>query len=302
MVVVVVVVIALGVGVSVTLAVYSGSKATSNSSTSGSNSSSSSAILVTESNSTTTASSGLELRVDLKSTVLASGDAVSAQITLFNSHNQNLSLGTSSWANSTLAYWNNFDSYCGGTPLISMVGYALFQGYYSAGNISQSSTPLKVTPTLTACISDSIPSTVTFLPNSDIAALYLTNSTYDGSVPITESASTVSCVTTVPGEYNCGNDGGLFGYWNTTSLLTNQEATTGSPFFRYFYPGEYTLAARDMWNQTVYAHFQVTLASGKIENVSRVASFGSETVPLLARTTLQNSRSTSVHSQRTIIR
>jgi hypothetical protein len=228
------------------------------SSTSGSSSTISTVEQATESNSTISSSSGLELRVDLNSTAVASGGSVAAQITLFNSLDRNLSLAPSQWVNSTLADWNNYDSFSGGTPLLSMVGYALFQGSYSAGNISLAGSPLKLAPSVNVdAVSWSIPSTITFLPDSDSAALYQPGSANGILEPMVFGASTESCLSSSTGAYLCGGDSGLSGYWNTTAELTTQQASLGSPFFRYFPASEYTLAVQDMWNQTIYAHFQI---------------------------------------------
>lgn len=231
-----------------------------------------SSVVVTESNTTVLSSSGLELMVDLNTTEVAQGGSVAAQFTLFNSLDQNLSLVPSAWANSTLADWNNYDSFCGGTPFISMVGYALFQGYYTGANISQAPSPLHLAPSANiGCVTWDIPATITFLPDSHNAVLYQANTTSGPLEPITESASTLSCASSSTGAYYCGGIGGLYGYWNTTSYLTEQQVTTGSPFLKYFPTGDYTLAVQDMWNQTIYAHFQVvSTLSSPVEVISVV--------------------------------
>jgi hypothetical protein len=190
---------------------------------------------------------------------LGSGGTIATAITLFNPIGHNLSLIPSVWENSTLAEWNNYDSFSGSTPLISMLGYALFQGHYSAGNISLAGNPLRLAPFVNVDeISYSIPKIITFLPNSDKAEMYLPIAAKGILDSITTTASTQSCLITFPETYECKGDTGLSGYWNTTALLTTQQATLGSKYFHFFSPGEYTLAVQDMWNQTVYAHFLVT--------------------------------------------
>jgi len=217
-------------------------------------------------------SSGLELEVDLNATVTAPGGAIGAQLTLFNSLDQNLSLVLSYPANSTISDWNSYDTDCGGSFFYSMIGYALFQGYYSASNISLAGSPLQLGPQLvTSCIMMANPDSVVFLPDSNTGVLYSPFWPDGNPEQITMSASTGSCLSTSPGSYSCGVSKGLSGYWNTTAAITLQDATIGSPYFRYFSPSEYTLAVQDMWNQTVYVHFHVVSALGSpVEAVSVV--------------------------------
>lgn len=226
-------------------------------STSTSSSASYSTEQVTESNTTITASSGLELRVNLNSTVVPSGGAVAAQITLFNSLDQNLSLAPSFPANSTIQSWNGYDFLCGENNFLPMLGYALFQGDYSQGNISLTGSPLQLAPPVNAgCVTYPKPTSIVFLPENDSAVLYSPAWSTGYQEPVATTASTESC-TTNGGTSLCGQGKGLSGYWNTTSTISFQQAAIGSPFFRYLQIGEYTLAVQDVWNQTVYAHFQV---------------------------------------------
>jgi hypothetical protein len=63
----------------------------------------------------TVSSSGLELRVDLSATAMEPGQTLAANVTLFNSLNESLSLPLSAQANLTnqIAAWNNDDFACG---------------------------------------------------------------------------------------------------------------------------------------------------------------------------------------------
>jgi hypothetical protein len=201
-------------------------------------------------------SSGLALEVDLNATVMSSRGAIAAQLTLFNSLGENLTFALSYPANSTISDWNGYDTdtNCGVHGFFgSMVGYALFQGSYSLANISLAGSPLQLGPQVVTlgCISGPNPDSVVFLPHSDTAVLS------GNPEQIALLASTGSCLSISNG-YSCVGNDALSGYWNTTAPLSPQDAEIGSPYFRYFSPGEYTLVVEDMWNQTVYAHFQVT--------------------------------------------
>ena len=220
--------------------------------------------------------SGLELQVYLDSSVFASGTEVAAQVTLFNSLDENLSLAPSSPTNSSIQSWNGYDYFCDGYGRIPEVGYALFQGYYSQNNLSLAGTPVQLAPFVELpCATWAGPSSIVFLPHSDTAEVYGTGG--DGVVePMSFPATTESCSTN-GGTTQCGVGTGLFGYWNTSAPLNFQQAAIGSPFFRYFAPGAYTLAAQDVWNQTVYAHFLVTQASAGTTTTSTTS--GSYTSP-----------------------
>jgi hypothetical protein len=210
----------------------------------------------------TLTSSGLELDVGLNATVVASGEAVAAQLTIFNSLDQNLSLIPNYPVNSTISSWDNYDFFCGEPIFSAMIGYALFQGSYSAGNASMAGSPLQLSPPVNiGCVTYSNPDSIVFLPNSDTAVIYSSYSPDGSTEHIAVGASTESCQTNSAGAYLCGLDRGLSGYWNTTAPITEQQAAIGSPFFRYLSPGQYTLEVQDMWNQTVYAHFRVVPAS-----------------------------------------
>lgn len=139
-----------------------------------------------------------------------------------------------------------------------MIGYALFQGHYGAGNVSLAGSPLQLSSQVnTGCVTFPNPSSIVFLPDNDTAVLYPQNEGNPNQEQVTIGASTESCSVNSAGAYLCGLGKGLSGYWNTTTPITEQQATIGSPFFRPLPEGEYTLAVEDMWNQTIYAHFQV---------------------------------------------
>jgi len=90
---------------------------------------------------------------------------------------------------------------------------------------------------------------VTFLPDSDNASI---SGTGIPSAPFTLGLSTNGCTGLPHGGSSCHSGSGLFGYW---SPLVNSSAPEP---FQYFTPGEYTLAAEDLWGDRVFAYFQVT--------------------------------------------
>lgn len=213
----------------------------------------------------TTSPQGLQLQVKLNASAFESGSSLTAQIAVFNTLGQNISLTPTYQANSTVLSWNGYDFFCGnsGAPLRALVGYALFSGDYSAENVSSAAEPLQLAPPVgVSCVTSATPDSIVLLPENDSAVLYTPN---QGQVvePLTFAASTESCQSQSPSTYDCGPAKGLSGYWNVTgtSFLQAQEAAIGSNYFVYFPPGEYTLAVQDQWGQSLYAHFLVTPAA-----------------------------------------
>lgn len=219
----------------------------------------------------TVSSSGLELRVDLNATTVESGGAIGAQIAVFNSLDQNLSLVPNYSAGPSISDWRDYDFFCGGSgnPLTSMVGFALFNGNYSAGNINLAGSPLELVPPVgVSCVTYARPGSITFLPENDTAVFF--GPPYQNGTPyhITIGATTESCTNPAPGTYGCGAGKGLFGYWVTPGItpglagFSDQDGVVGSKYFRFFPAGAYTLVVQDIWGHTIYAHFQVTPAPG----------------------------------------
>jgi len=213
----------------------------------------------------TTSLLGLRLQVQLNTSTFQSGSGITAQIAIFNTLDQNLSLTPTYQVNSTIAEWDNYDFFCGasGGPLLRVVSYALFQGNYSAANVSLAGGPLQLAPQVPiSCVTVAEPDSITFLPENDSAVLSMP---YGGVTPglVTVAASTEACTSPAPGEFDYGAGRGLSGYWNSTGIPPGSlGCEIGSKYFTYFPPGEYTLAVEDVWNQTLYAHFQVNAASG----------------------------------------
>jgi hypothetical protein len=200
---------------------------------------------------------GLQLQVTLNSSSIQSDGAMTAQIELLNTLNRNVSLSVPT--NQNISAWDGVDFLCDENPTYSLVGYALFDGHFAAGNISAAGSPLQLFPPLVLpCPTRTATglNVTTFLPNSDETML----AEYGLSKVTTElNATTGYCVTSTFATYssvNCGASPGLLGYWTPGPGISGN-ATLTSKAFAYFPSGEYTLVAADDWNQYVYAYFTV---------------------------------------------
>jgi len=215
-------------------------------------------------------STPLELRVNLNATVIKSGDAITATISIFNPLGVNVSVSPDYQSSFPIFSWNAHDFLCGGlaaaNPTWSLAGYALFQGHYTAANLSSAGSPLNLNPPLVIeCPGEVNPGTVTFLPNSSTAVAYFPpNPNVIGYPPIVIQQAVMNASTETyvykSGYYGGGPDS-LFGYWVGPPggvFGGGQNATVSSPYFHYFPPGQYTLVVEDMWGQVSYCYFQVT--------------------------------------------
>jgi hypothetical protein len=195
----------------------------------------------------TVSSSGLELRVDLNATAMEPGQTLAADVTLFNTLNERLSLPLSAPANLTsqIAAWNNDDFACGIGGLASYVsGFAFFRGHVSADNLSLAPDPLQLATVVQLCntyLSFTQDESMVFLPHSENASI---PTSYPIVSPITLNVASGAS--------------GLVGYWNRTSYTCCAASANAPNLFRYFTPGEYTIAAEDLWGDRVFAYFQVT--------------------------------------------
>lgn len=205
-------------------------------------------------------SDGLQLRVALNSTSIASNGAISVEIQLVNTLNQNVSVvvppgnQTIDLLNQTLSNLNYYDFVCALNPSHFLVDFNLFEGHYTAGNISEAGTPLQVGVPMepAACAVEYYPVAFTFLPNGVVAVEGA------GIVNANIDATTTYCGPNPPPENggNCGLGQGLVGYW-LNGVSTQGDLNFTSPAFTYFPPGEYTLLAYDAWGQWVYTTFVV---------------------------------------------
>jgi len=270
---------ALGAGY---LAVNSGLQAGTSTSTSIGASTSTSSIEPTSTTASAVSSSGLELRVDLNATTMEPGSMLAANVTLLNTLNETLSLPDNAAENlmNQIFAWNSYDFSCGQDGMASYVlGSALFRGHFSADNFSLAPGPLQVALfPMQLCGSMFVTQTpvVTFSPDSDNASI---SGSGIPSAPFTLGLSTTGCVGLPHGGSSCHSGSGLFGYW---SPLVNSSAPEP---FQYFTPGEYTLAAEDLWGDRVFAYFQVTKGPSPSLAVSAQESpFSSEGHPIIGIT------------------
>ena len=202
---------------------------------------------------------GLQLQVALNSSTLQTHGAVSVQIELLNTLNRNVTLAA--LTNQNMSGWNAEDFLCAENPSSSLVGFALFKGHFSEGNVSAAGPLLQLAPPLTPpCPMRLGINDTTFLPNSDeTMSSYLGQTgVVTGSYPVTAevNATTGYCFSSGT-SLDCPTSSGLFGYWTPGPYGSTVNATLISKAFVYFTPGEYTIVATDDWNQYVYAYFVV---------------------------------------------
>lgn len=218
---------------------------------------------------------GLRLEVTLNSSGVRSHGAVGARVQVLNSLDRNVSL-SGLGQNQNILEWAGDDYVCDSPSTI--VGFALFQGHYAAGNISAAGQPLQLAPpeVIYGCHGAGGPDqvgAVTFLPEGDraVATTYF-QGMYEGSYPETVSVNATTG--------DCGNNPelvgfctgkALSGYWND-SVPAEGALNFTSPAFVYFPPGEYTMVATDLWDQYVYATFVVEPSFQTTTFTSNVAS------------------------------
>jgi hypothetical protein len=231
----------------------------------------------------TVSSSGLELGLDLNATAMEPGQTLGANVTLFNTFDENLSLPLSAPANlkSQIAAWNDDDFECGkgGPGLASYVaGFALFKGDVSADNLSLAPAPLQLAEVVPLCDVSLLLTeneSIVFLPHSE-------NAFIPGADPFVTPTTlnvTTSCY------QGCSRGSGLFGYWNRTSYTCCDLSANAPDLFRYLTPGAYTIAAEDLWGQTVFAYFEVTEAPGpSLAVLAQESPFSSEAHPIIGIT------------------
>jgi hypothetical protein len=232
----------------------------------------------------TTSPSGLELRIALNTTTIEAGRTLGANVTLFNTLNHNLPLLARAPANSTNSVedWANYDFICAnGGPVSYLAGFAIFRGRFSAENLSQAPSPLQVAaqaelPCVSLLLSQD--ATITFMPNSDSATIPGTGLSRE---PASLNVTTEACIAFS----QCHRGTGLYGYWSTSSPICCPANSTVPKLFRYFTPGEYTLAAEDIWGQKVCAYFQVAQGPSPATAVSAQESpFSSQSSPVIGIT------------------
>ena len=196
---------------------------------------------------------GLQLRVMLNSSGIRSHGVLLASVEVHNTVNRNVSFSGVS-ENQNISEWNYDDYLC---PASFLLGYAVFQGHFAAGNISSAGPPLRVVPeSVVLCPSSPISGAVTFLPGGDRAVVGSGAFAYQATLQLNATTKYINCneLAGGGGEFHGGASPGLVGYWNY-SVPAADDMNFTSPGFVYFPPGEYTIAAADDWNQYVYAAF-----------------------------------------------
>ncbi len=194
----------------------------------------------------------------LNASGIQSHGVVGAQIEVLNTLSQDVSF-SELVHNQNISKWNGDDQICGYNPTYSLIGFAVFAGDFSAGNISAAGSPLKLAPPFyPPCTASIAPRNVTFFPLSDQAiASNNMNQTQTFSYLVTAVANATTRYCAFSGaSANCGESPGLVGYWNY-SIPMGGDGNFTSQAFVYFPEGVYTVVATDDWNQYVYATFAV---------------------------------------------
>jgi hypothetical protein len=180
---------------------------------------------------------GLQLMVTLNSSSIRYLGAIGAQVELLTA-NDNTTLPVPGFSmQETVEVWNGYDYVCGGNPSDSVLAYAIFPGHYSSANFSSAGQPLPVgAPFFPPCPNGGLyPAghSITF-PSKGVNSRLNVTTGYCAPSPGLQNG-------------NCGALRALDGYYNRTAGYA----------FVQFPPGEYTIAATDLWNQYVYATFIV---------------------------------------------
>ena len=254
-------------------------------------------------------SQGLQLQIKLNASEVLQGGALQAHVLLVNTFPESVTLHSNFEANPNINSWNWDDYLCGGSPVEYAFAFALFQGHYTAANLSQAGTPLTLAPPVAlSCpnfaYGESYIQSVEFAPNGDVATFSANASGAADFKPqtirlqlnattghCTESpyqyteTQTVGGTTTVTSgtqySLDCGSNGvgSLTGHWDPYGSCTYAAGKGGNgtaqglygSCFHQFSPGAYTIVAEDLWNQTAFGYFDV-LSLGEQYPVAFVGS------------------------------
>ena len=91
-------------------------------------------------------SQGLQLQIKLKASEVLQGGALQAHVLLVNTFPESITLHPNFEANPNINSWNWDDYLCGGSPVEYAFAFALFQGHYTAANMTQPGTPMTLAP------------------------------------------------------------------------------------------------------------------------------------------------------------
>ena len=84
----------------------------------------------------------LRLQVTLNSSSIGPQGEVAAQVEVLNLQGRNVTMSVV--PNQNISGWNGDDFFCSENPSHSIVGFALFGGRFTAGNLSEAGTPLQL--------------------------------------------------------------------------------------------------------------------------------------------------------------
>jgi hypothetical protein len=208
--------------------------------------------------------------------------------------NQSVDIGTlKQWA------WNA--SVCGVkfTPVYDTFGFAVFNGTYTSQNFGGAGVPLLIgAPVGHSCFNFPFYpggiQQIVFEPRSQLATVTYNGVQYARNMllNVTTEECRTATYTVIGGteifngttstyghsvrlSYSCGDGSSLDGYWmmpsgqdgyagintrDNSTVLAGLQALYRN-YFRPFPVGSYTIVAEDVWNQTVFAHFNVRSTS-----------------------------------------
>lgn len=202
---------------------------------------------------------GLQLVLTLSSPAVSFGGTLTGQATVKNTSQKNVTVTTLPRPQN-VTEWSDYVDTC---PSGYFIGYSIFAGHLTGGNISSAKSPLELVPRNTGliCPPPEAPLQITFSPGTLQTPA---NETFNGIPPFSSLVpDRLNLTTTFPNTQDsqfstrCGcSTPGLVGYWSSKYMSSGASGTPQTGFVP-FSPGEYTVVAWDAWNQYVYATFVV---------------------------------------------
>ncbi len=199
-----------------------------------------------------TSPQGLQLQIDLNASEVPQGGALQAHVLLINTLSESVLLHPDFAANPNIDSWNWDDYLCGMSPVEHTFGFALFQGHYTAANLSQAGSPITLAPPVAipcpnSAYGESYIQNVEFAPNSDMTTFSANSSSSADFKPQTirmQLNATTGMCTMLPYQYtetntvggvvtattgtayslSCGSNGvdSLTGYWDSLADCRSQ--------------------------------------------------------------------------------
>lgn len=205
---------------------------------------------------------GLQLKMTLNATAMSSDGAIAGQVQVVNTSGQNVTVSTLE-RSQNITSWSNSIHVC---PTDYFMGYSVFAGHFTRGNISSAGNALSLVPPMNDQCSVPVGAgSITFLPQLGNTADRAVDPGYPQSVvPDQLNMTTLFCNTTQSTKETFGCAWampGLAGYWDQNYRFPNGTGANfgfSSPAFSHFHPGEYTVVAWDEWDQYAYATFVVS--------------------------------------------